>query len=391
MVLENIKRVVNQYLSNGIQVIFYEQFYSKNSSLLLDANISKEMLPATLKSLFPKLFFKKSYFSSINNSIDAFIESEILKIWGNNILLNYKHLEDRFIFIPITRIKKVITQNEDFIYNTNETFTHINKFEITKEECETINEIVIDECQYNGFMLKDDLPIEQIKQRNYELSTTGVQNAIFRVCLSDKFELSGKRIFIKGEKISIPTLMKEYCKNVDSCSRTDLLNYEKKIYGEVHRWLSLGAGDDYLVRINKETYVADKYVNFDIDAIDKVLESFIEDNYIPLKSFTTFGLFPPCGQTWNLFLLESFCHRFSKKFRFDKFGVNSQNAGVIIKKNHRLPYINLLADAVVKADIALDENIIEKYLFDTGYTARRKCEKISEIINLAADMLKLRN
>jgi len=212
---------------------------------------------------------------------------------------------------------------------------------------------------------------------------TAIHNAVYRICLSDKFDKKGKIITRKGDVFDALTIMKEHCRTIEKCSLQDLLTFEKDLTGEVHRWIPMEAGNSVLVRIDKETYVGDKFHHFDIAKTDEAIELVVKDDYLPLKSFATFGAFPYCGQTWNLFLLESYCRRFSRKFRFDTPSVNSRNAGAIIRKSCGFSYTEIMADAVANADVPLEETTVGRFLYDNGYTGRSTSAKAVEIIEKA--------
>ena len=232
-----------------------------------------------------------------------------------------------------------------------ETFSHVSRIAIIYEERQVIREAAVRECNARGYASITDLPFGEIEERNYELSITAVHNAVYRICLSDKFDKKGKIVARKGDVFDALTIMKKYCRTIDKCSLDDLLTYEKELTGEVHRWIPMEAGNTVLVCIDKNTYVADRYVHFNADIIDEAIGLFVKGDYLPLKSFTTFGAFPDCGQTWNLFLLESYCRRFSRKFRFDTPSVNSRNAGAVIRKSCGMDYTEIMTDAVANADI----------------------------------------
>jgi hypothetical protein len=227
------------------------------------------------------------------------------------------------------------------------------------------------------------LPFGEIKERNYELSITAVHNAVYRICLSDKFDKKGKIVTRRGDVFNALTIMKKYCRTIDKCSLDDLLNIQKELTGEVRRRVAVEAGNTILVRIDREIYVTDRYVHFNADMVDKAIELFVKGDYLPLKSFTTFGAFPDCGQVWNLFLLESYCRRFSRKFRFDASFVNSRNTGAVIRKSCGLNYTEIMTDAVANADIPLKKTIIGKFLYESGFTGRSTTAKVGEIIDKA--------
>lgn len=381
---ERIKRLSEDYFSDGAQAIFFAEFYAKNESWLFEASVvSEDMLIDILRKLFPKLSFTQTYFGYTNASIFAVLEGEILRVWGDDVLRTYDQLAERLRYIPLERIRYTLGQNGDFIWNSVETFSHVSRIEITDEERQVIRKAALRECNSRGYASIADMPFGEIEGRNFGLSFTAVHNAVYRICLSDKFDIRGKIVTRKGDTLDALTIMKNYCRTIEKCSLEDLLNYEKELTGEVHRWIPMEAGNTVLVRIDKNNYVADKFVQFDTDAVDDAIELFVEGDYLPLISFTTFGAFPYCGQAWNLFLLESFCRRFSRKFRFDTPSVNSRNAGAVIRKNCGMDYTEIMTDAVANADIPLKDNVVGKFLYESGFTGRSTTAKVKEIIDKA--------
>jgi hypothetical protein len=174
--------------------------------------------------------------------------------------------------------------------------------------------------------------------------------------------------------------MKEYCRSIEQCSLQDLLDFGYELTGETHRRIPMEAGYAVMVRADKETYVAEQFVHFDVLEIDAVLDTFISGDYLPLKNVTTFAAFPHCGRAWNLFLLESYCRRFSGRFRFEALAFNSRNTGVVIRKTCALSYFEIMADAVAGAGVALEKSAIEDFLFHNGYLGRRSYADAGELI-----------
>jgi hypothetical protein len=177
--------------------------------------------------------------------------------------------------------------------------------------------------------------------------------------------------------------MKEYCRGLDKCGLQDLLNFEYELTGEVHRWIPMEAGYAVMVRADKDSYVAEKYVHFDVAVIDSAIDLFVTGEYLPLRHVTTFAAFPHCGLPWNLFLLESYCRRFSDRFCFSVLSVNNKNAGIIIRKASWLTYEDIVADTVAKSGIALERNVILDYLVENGYTGVKKYSKLEELTQQA--------
>ncbi len=381
---ERIKKLAEEYFADGARAIFFAEFYAKNENWLSGENVvSEDMLIEILRRLFPELSFTQNYFGYVDVSIFSVLESEILRVWGDEVLLTYKQLAERLQYIPLDRIKYALGQNGNFLWSIAETFSYVTRIDITEEERGAIREAAERKCNADGYVSITDLPFGEIGERNYELSITAVHNAVYRICLSDKFDKKGKVVVRKGDDCDALTIMEKYCRTIDKCSLDHLLNIQKELTGEVDRWISLEAGNTILVRIDKGTYVADRYVHFNADMIDEAIELFVKGDYLPLKSFTTFGAFPDCGQEWNLFLLESYCRRFSRRFRFDAPTVNSRNAGVVIRKSCGRNYTEIMTDAVANAGIPLKDTVVGKFLFESGYTGRSTTAKVSEIIDKA--------
>jgi len=381
---DRIKELAEDYFADGARVIFFSEFYAKNENWLFEVSVvSEEILIVLLRKLYPRLFFTQTYFGYTNASIFIALGSEILRVWDGDVLLTYDQLAERLPYIPLERIKYALAQNGDFIWSSAETFSHISRIEITEEECEAVRAATVQKCNTHGYASIMDLPFGDIEERNFELSITAVHNAVYRICLSDKFDKKGKIVTRKGDVFDALIIMKEYCRTIDKCTLDDLLEYEKELTGEVHRWIPMEAGNAVLVRIDKGNYVADKYVYFDTILIDEAIELVVKGDYLPLKSFTTFGAFPDCGQTWNLFLLESYCRRFSQKFRFDTPSVNSRNAGAVIRKSCAMDYTEIMTDAVARADVPLKDAAVGRFLYDSGYIGRSTTSRATEIIDKA--------
>jgi hypothetical protein len=381
---ERLRSEVEEYFSGGGQAIFFTEFYDKHNDWLFRSSvISEDMLINVLQELFPKLIFTATYFGFKKTTVFAVLVSEVLRVWGDDVLQSYEQLSERLKYIPLDRIKYALGRNTGFIWNNVGVFSHVSKIAISDIE---LNEVVAradKECFEHGYVSITDLPVEDIQTHNHKLTITAVHNAVFQVCLSADYVKNGKIITRKGQPLDALSIIKEYCRGVERCTLKELLELEIELTGERHHWIPMGAANDTLVRLDKENYVSDNYVCFDIEATDKAIERFVTDDFLPLKAFTTFSFFPDCGQTWNLFVLESFCRRFSRKFRFDTPSVNSRNAGAVICKNCHLGYIDILSRTVAEASVTLDDKAIGVFLYEGGYIGRKSTSKAKEIAEKA--------
>ena len=170
---------------------------------------------------------------------------------------------------------------------------------------------------------------------------------------------------------------------VDKCTLKELIQYEQDLTGDEYPWVALEAGYTIMVRTSEDTFVSEKYVHFDEEEIDTALDLFVTGQYLPLKSVTTFATFPHCGQSWNLFLLESYCRRFSRRYRFESLSMNSRNVGTIVRKNCDLSYSEILTDAVAASNVELKKTTVIEFLYTHGYIGRRHYGKTDELVKQA--------
>jgi hypothetical protein len=382
---EHIHQLVEDYFLRGATVIFYAEFYAKHESWLFESSIvSEDMLNYFLRTNFRNFYFTQTYFGKTNDSVYKVLQNEILRVWGNDIVLTYEALAERLAYVPMFRIEQHLGQNNDFIWNTKGEFTYISKIDITEYEKREITNYIESEIRARGYASISDLSLSEIIDRNYMISITAIHNAVYFICLADKYAKNGKIVTRKGDKIDALQITKEYCKTLDRCTLDNLLDFERDLTGECHSWISMQAGYDVLVRTDENTFVAERYIDFDTAAIDTAIEYFLHGGeYTPLQSVTTFAMLPHCGQVWNLFLLESYCRRFSDDFRFECLSVNSKNAGVIIRKKSHLSYFDILTDAVAKSDSSLVAQSVLNFLVENGYISVRRYTKVTELINQA--------
>lgn len=388
-----LKKEIDAEVISGAEVIFYASFYARHESWLFPGSvISEVMLKEMLKTLFPAYQHKINYFSTKNNVAELpIIKSEILRVWNGDILLNYEQVSARLPYIPLDKIKHALAMNDDFIWNSPEIYTHIGMVDISAEERADIEDYVAAACRKVGYVSMSEVPLGNIAEHNNELTITAIHTAVFVIVLSDRFERRDKIITRKGDTLDALTIMIDYCRSIDKCSFQDLIDLERNLTGDAYPWIALEAGCTVLVRIAEDAFVAEKYVHFDVDGIDATLDLFVTGEYLPLKSVTTFATFPHCGQVWNLFLLESYCRRFSRRFRFDGLTMNSRNAGAIIRKSCGLAYAEIMAGAVAASGVVLKKTEVVEFLRSHGYIGRRFYARTGELIEQAKTLRERRN
>ncbi len=388
-----LQYIVTMYLSRS-QVIFYDTFFQRHQERLSRAHIFNErILKAVLQEIFPQLHYEAAYFGKRKGVVQDLVAEEILGVWGEATLRSFEQLQV-LLYIPSDEIIHTLRQRKEFLRVEKEIYTHISRVEISDETRTYLQKKAEEIAQDKPFWNIKELPIDDVLACNYELETetcSALYDAVYISCLAEDFERKSDTLTKKhqdeimgtmGQKMSAVDRMRVYCREQDVCTLSELQEFAKKISKET-RHFAMRVAANSMIRVEAERYIADKYVDFDIVETDAAIAEVVTGNYLPLKSFITFARFPSCGQPWNLFLLESYCRRFSQQFRFDVPYPNMRCAGTVIKNLCNLKYNDLLADAVFHANIALESEAVGAFLYDFGYVGKIPIERqLNEIIKL---------
>lgn len=390
--LQELQRIVDDILSSGAVVIYYESlFENKQEWMKSHVIISPDMLKEYLQHNISGCSFSKKFMvkGSRCSEKDA-VTDELKRIWGAHPVESVYRLSDRLPYIPIGNIWRVISGNDLFVLSSEGEYLFIDRFRITKDEEEDILDFVDEICEENGFASLCDVPLGSIEEENYELTQTAIYNAIYKKVLSGKYHLNGKILTKEKSELDAVMLLKQYIKDKDECTFDEVADKVVELTGGINRQYAFQALYDDMVRVDKNRFVSNRLVNFSIDEIDTVLAGFITDNFRAIRDVTTFAMFPLCGQNWNHYLLESFCYKYSRKYSLHVIHFNDKNAGIIAEKDFNKKYNEMLAIALARTDVELSSEVIGQYLFNTGYMAKSKYAKLGEIAQRASELRKER-
>lgn len=390
--LQELQRIVDDILSSGAVVIYYESLFENKqewmeSHVITSPDMLKEYLQYNISGCsFSKKFMVKGSRCSEKDAVT----DELKRIWGAHPVESVYRLSDRLPYIPIGNIWRVISGNDLFVLSSEGEYLFIDRFRITKDEEEDILDFVDEICEENGFASLCDVPLGSIEEENYELTQTAIYNAIYKKVLSGKYHLNGKILTKEKSELDAVMLLKQYIKDKDECTFDEVADKVMELTGGINRQYAFQALYDDMVRVDKNRFVANRLVNFSIDEIDTVLAGFITDNFRAIRDVTTFAMFPLCGQNWNHYLLESFCYKYSRKYSLHVIHFNDKNAGIIAEKDFNKKYNEMLAIALARTDVELSSEVIGQYLFNTGYMAKSKYAKLGEIAQRASELRKER-
>lgn len=378
---EKIDYEINALFDSGVTVIYYKRFYEKNINLMNEIDIvSEELLRNILKKKHNEFTHSKNFFTNHGKITEnAAVSQEIIRVWGDNILASVDELENRLPFIPNEKIKFYLSMNPLFVWVSEGVYTRVDMIIVSELEKQTIQRYAETEIERKGYISLSDLPLGGIIEENFELSEQAILAGIFNICLAHKYCLKGRIVTKKNAEIDVITLMKQYCSEQRKLTLDEAIDKVEEFTGVGDRRVVYPVLYDVMVRADNQQFVSDEYLHFDVDEIDQVIAQFVIDGFVAIKEVTTFALFPECGQSWNHYLLESYCYRFSYKYSYRTNLFNGRNAGAIVETSINWDYQELLAHAVARSNIKLEPNEVGRYLYESGYMARSKFSGLNEI------------
>lgn len=382
---QELQCIVDDAFSSGASVIYYESLFENEQEWMKSHVItSPDMLKEYLqKSIVGCSFSKKFMVKGDRRSEREAVTDELKRVWGTHPLESVYNLHDRLPYVPLRNIWRAISGNDLFVLSAEGEYLLIDHFRITEGEKEDILHFVDSACAENGFASLCDVPLGGIEEENYELAQFTIYNAIYKKVLSGKYHLNGKILTREKFELDAVMLLKQYIKDKDECTFDEVADKVVELTGGANRQYAFQALYDDMVRVGRNRFVANRLVDFSINEIDTVLAGFITDNFRTIRDVTTFAMFPLCGQSWNHYLLESFCYKYSRKYSLHVIHFNDKNAGIIAEKDFNKNYDEMLAIALARTDVELSPEIIGQYLFNTGYMAKSKYAKLGRIAQRA--------
>mgnify|MGYP000202440082 CR=1 FL=1 len=383
--LEGLAAIIDEIFETGVVVIFLSSFAEKQSEWLEEHHITSEtLLKEVLKRCKPSLYCGQNIITQgVRMTEHEAVVSEIHRVAGSDAIVWVTDLEEQLIYVPSEKIAWSLSASDEFVWISEGKYFRVSHFIYSDSEAENILSYVAEECESKGYASITDVPMGSIPEENYELSITALYSSIFNAILKEHYYLNGKILTKDQNGIDISVLLKAYCQDREECTVKEVMERAEELTGNINKQYSIIALYDTLIRADADRFVSEKSVNFNVDRIDKVLEEIIGNRFAPIRKVSTFALFPTCGINWNHYLLESFCYRFSKKYRLSVLNYNDKNAGIIAAIDLPLTYNEMLCEAAAMSDIDLEPEAVGEYLFTNGFTAKRKYSSMPEIIEKA--------
>lgn len=387
-----IRETVEALTLDGSKILFYDCIYDSvvsgmESHYITSADQLKAIMKQCRQNIFDNLaeiHFAKNFVSLSGNQMERdAVTMELQRVWGERQIKHVDELSEQLPAIPTEYVRRYLSGSTAFVWVSDGTYFNMQRFIITENEKNTILSFVADECDNKGYASISDVPLGNTAEENYELSETGLQEAIYNAALQNHFHLNGKILTKDNRSLDVVTLVKQYLADKDDCTFDEADKKVQEIAGTRYRYMAYDALYNTMVRVDKNRYVAHQYVKFDVEVIDNILSEMIKNKFLAIKEITSFALFPVCGYPWNHYLLESYCYSYSKRYCLKVVGFNDKNAGIITENDVTDEYNELLVQAAARAKIELSMETVGQYYFETGYMGKRTFADLKSTVERA--------
>jgi hypothetical protein len=317
------------------------------------------------------------------------MESKIVKCFNDSCEVSIDTLKERLPSIPEEELKKTLTNSRNFFETRDNTYTHFSKINFDEAERKEICSLIKGKVATNNFVSLTSINALSIVALNPEFSEATLKSIIFDFFLSGEYARRGNIVTLKGSRFTASEVLKDHCATNKVVYFNDLNALELDVYGKLHG-AALMIGNTLKFRVDLDTFIPITDIQFDVEATDTAINSFIPKDIIPLQAVTSFASFPSVeGYPWSWFLLESYCRHYSKLFKYQCLAVNSCHVGAIFKKACKFPtYQDVLAHIIVNDSLSLDKKYIGEYFFENKYVAFKSYPSLDKTIELARSLYK---
>ena len=381
---DNVKKFIDKILKK-FSIVYYSIVHRKHADFFSRLRIfSCEVLKKILQE-FDNAHFYFDEFCSVDRR--ARLDREISKIFAERkTALSPKDLQRMLPYVPEKRIFAVLSDEKKYLLTSAGTYISLSEIQFDLKEIEAARQKIFASIEANGFATPEDYSLSANLLLNSEPDEKNLRNIIYEKFFAADFTKRGKKLF-KKNKTSTVTVLQKFIAEKNELSYENLFSFAENL-GITSRTV-LGTAYEKMIRAEKNLFVKDALINFDIDGVDEALESFVQGKIIPLRAVTSFTGFPSvAGYSWNLFLLESFLRKYSRQYIYATSAVNSSNNGAIHPKSLKFKdYFDVQAAAVVQENIPPEKSAVEKFLIEQGYKTKSNDRVTERVLVRAQEIL----
>ena len=222
-----IRKTIDTLITDGSKILFYNCIYDSDSLRMEEHYItSADQLKAIMKQCrqnifegYSEIYFAKNFVSLLGEQMEKdAVTNEIQRVWGDNQSRHVDELAEQLPVIPKEYVRRYLSGNTAFVWISEGVYFNMQHFVISEEEKEAILSFVAEECDNKGYASISDVPFGSTMEENYELSTVGLQEAVYNALLLNQYYLNGKILTRDNKALDVVTLAKQYLVGKDECT-----------------------------------------------------------------------------------------------------------------------------------------------------------------------------
>ena len=392
--VEDIRRFLDEILSVH-SIAYYTKIHEKHLELFAAMHVFS---PEVLKKILQTTVGGNFYFSEFCSAKRATrLDYVIAKIFTDNSL-SLDDLQEKLPYVPSEKILEILSDTKKYLPTSAGKYIPFSKIQFDIDEINVAKQQISLYIDKVGYAIPEDYSLLSNFALNPELAEKDLRNIICEKFFSADFVKRGKRLFKKnevGKKRSATgavSQLREFIAEQKELPTEKLFAFAESL--GIARHVAMYYAYEQMIRVEKNLFIKDELIIFDIDGIDKALRAFVKRKIISLRSVTSFTEFPPVeGYSWNLFLLESFLPKYSRKYVFSTTpGTNNSNIGAIYPKSMEFAdYLDVQAAVIIQERIPLEKFAVEEFLISKGFRAMRIDKVTERIIARAQEMINERH
>lgn len=390
---EKLFAYIKNSFSSGKKVLYYKAIFEELSDIFASCFTLRDenMLRAYIEYTADKgaYYFSPNYMStekkvSIDHSSE--VENYLLNA-GKPLTIN--NVSEGLSHIPKDTIAWILSNDGRFLRNAKGEYFHVDIFEVSEAELESIAKIIDEFIQENEYAIWTNVwniiqkTMPAFLENNPYLYGLGFRNAIAQQ-LTKRFNFESAVISMPNKRYAMRDIFTLYGKHHAEFTSDDIYYLSK----ELDTVINYDALAEVSVRVSHDLFIAKNKISFDVDAVDKAIGSFISKDYICIRDIDSFLSFPNVEYEWNEYLLESYVNSFSKKYILLNNGFALNNvAGAVVKKTGLIrDFVDACAAVLADAPIALNKKDALNYLADVNMITRRSYKDLESAISKATQI-----
>lgn len=398
----DLKDYIDTCLFSGKGYVFYECLFRHFKDQLLDTLIANNnLLRTSLEFIYDdKVYFGSSYMALYHN-VEVNVDEEVISFMHDQWqLMEEDKVVEALSYLPENAVRNAFNRNQNVLISAGvgKRF-HIDKFYISNEELSKISTAIDSYINEYQFMCSDELikyvqqSVPELINNNQDIPELGIRKAL-AVLLVDKFDFNKAVISRKGEGLSAGDAMLAFAKCHEQYTLDEVKNLAQSLSTTVNYHLESLL--KYSIRINETDFVAKHKVEFDVDAIDRIIRDYIDISTCccPIKNITCYSAFPECNYPWTQRLLESYLLTESKTFKLYFNGSLGQSkvCGIVsLKKGLNISFMEMIAVILYRNDVWTNKTEALDVLVSEGCIANRKYAEIETAISEALELRQKNN